>query len=296
MVVSALYVSHWTSPIHDMKRRFIAAYSKGMETSDLISAFWSAYFYHEAAFCSGTNLALLAKDADLYAKQMNDYVMLNHLTNLKSIQKLVSELQGVSPYVSGLDEGEGSRALRSNFSHQVKDRLLGAVFFGDWEQGAELGIKYSDLIGKSLLGQYSSVVSPFVTSLCCFEMARQHTSHSYGNKYYNAALANFQLIKDWSQKGNPNTQHYLLLLRAEKAECKGKLEQALSFYKEAILRAGRGGYIHDQALANERLAAHYTRTGDVISAKYSLEDAMKLYEEWGAAKKVKLLEEQLAKM
>ena len=65
-------------------------------------------------------------------------------------------------------------------------------------------------------------------------------------------------------------------------------------YKEAILRAGRSGYNHDQALTCERLAALYARIGDSVSAKYSLvEDATKLYREWGAAKKVELLEEQM---
>ena len=189
---------------------------------------------------------------------------------------------------NNLGSGKG---LQSHFCHAIKDCLLGAAFFGDWEMGADLGRKHVELIGQVLLGQFSSVVSRFVTSLCCFEVARRHHG-STRMKYLRAAMKSYDAIHEWTDRGNPNTQHYLLLLKAESANCKGKTDEAVSLYKQAILRAARAGFNHDQALACERLASLYTRMGDTLSASYSLKDALQLYEEWGAAGKVKAMKKQ----
>lgn len=298
IVVSTLNVAHWTCPVHDLGSKFIEGYTKGMETSDLVTAFWGAYFYHEVAFCSGRNLSLLAKDAELYGKQMEDYGMLNHLQNLRSVQLLISELRGVTkrePETSTGNQNSGGNTLRNNFCHAIKDRLRGAAFFGDWEWGADLGRQHIDLIGKVLLGQYASVVATFVTSLCCFEVARQHHG-LHKKKYLRVAMKNYKAIHEWCDKGNPNTQHCLCLLRAENANCKGRNDRAVELYKQAILLAGRSGFNHDQALAYERLAALHVRMQDFVSARYSLEDALRLYEEWGAAGKAQLLQEEIEKL
>ena len=152
-------------------------------------------------------------------------------------------------------------------------------------------MKYVDLICKVLVGQFSTVVSRYMTGLCCFEMACRGGAQK--RKYFATAMQNLKIIREWSAKGNPNTQHYLLSLRAEKDRYKEKTGKAVSLYKEAILRAGRSGFNHDQALVSERLSSLYKKIGDKVSAKYCLEDASKLYREWGAAKKVELLAGEL---
>jgi tetratricopeptide (TPR) repeat protein len=306
VVVSTLNVAHWTSPIHELGSKFISGYAKGMETSDLVTAFWGAYYYHEVAFCSGTNLTLLAEDATLYSKQMEDYGMFNHLQDLRSMQRLISELRGLPTTTTTALEGESLRAsiplngntdvLQNHFVHATNDRLLGAAFLGNWKMGAELGMTYVEMIGKVLLGQFSSVVCRFITSLCCFEMARRRHHGSHQKQYHKVAMKSYKAIQNWCNRGNPNTQHYLLFLKAERAGCKGKVDAAVSLYRQAILCAGRSGFNHDQALACERLASLYTRMGDGESAKYCLEDALKLYEEWGAMKKVELLKVELEKL
>jgi hypothetical protein len=214
------------------------------------------------------------------------------LKNLESIQEAISQLQGLSDAnFTVKKESSVNKGLLNHLSHHTKDRLRVLSFFGQWEQFAELGLTHVELINKVLLGQYASIVSRFVTSLACFVMVRRNGASR--RKYLPVAMKNLEFIRTWSVKGNPNTQHYLALLRAEKADCKGKTEKASSLYKQAILLAGRCGCIHDQAMASERLASFYLKTGDVVSAKYSLEDAKKLYEEWGAAKKVEMLVDQI---
>ena len=291
-LVLGLNVAHWTTPLHDVTKLLSEAYALGMETCDLVSAFWAAYFYHEDAFYAGSKLVLLAHDAEVYSKQMIDYGMLNHLKNLENIQEAISQLQGHSEANFATENITANQGLLNHFCHHTTDQLRVLSFFGEWERCAELGSAYVELINKVLMGQYSSVASRFLTSLACFVTAGQ--DRAARKKYLGVAMKNLKFIRIWSGNKNPNTQHYLRLLRAEKSNCRGKSEKASSLYKEAIRLAGRRGFIHDQALALERHAAFYVRTGDAVSAKYCLDDAKKLYEEWGATKKVEKLVEQIA--
>ena len=176
-----------------------------------------------------------------------------------------------------------------HFSHVQKDRLFAMAFFGEFESAAELGLAAIDTISHVLNGQYSTIMARFVTSLSCFVMAGKTKKQ----KYFKAAVAHLETIEKWFERGNPNCQHYLTFLKAEKAAYQGKKDKALSLYDTTILAAGRAGYNHERALACERLAAYYVTLGDKISAMNQFDDALKLYEEWGANKKVLLLSEHM---
>ena len=301
MSVYHIFLVHWTSPIHTTPNLMIEGYSRGMETCDMDSAFWHAHFYHESCLNSGTNLMLLAKDAELYCKQMEDFGMHKHLHCLQSLWQLILNLQGESSNTTILsgsvhDEEWALEFTQQNgdlhhLSHLNKDRLFAAAFFGNWELGAELGMAEIETICKALLGQHSTVVSHFITGLSCFEMAGRRGSKKKKKKYLRAAMTSRKAIKGWFAKGNPNAQHYLLFLNAEKARYKGKTEQALSLYQRTYILSGRTGYNHDQALVCERMYSFYKDIlGDPVAAQQCLSDALELYQEWGAMKKVELLQ------
>ena len=68
-------------------------------------------------------------------------------------------------------------------------------------------------------------------------------------------------------------------------------------YDKAINVAVRGGYIQDAALGSERYALYLLATGDGASssnvdldAKHYMDQAIAYYSEWGALKKVELLD------
>ena len=64
-------------------------------------------------------------------------------------------------------------------------------------------------------------------------------------------------------------------------------------FQESILLAGRRGLTHLQALAAERLALYMEETGDNVEALYRYEQAVQLYEEWGAKAKVGQLQPKI---
>jgi hypothetical protein len=57
--------------------------------------------------------------------------------------------------------------------------------------------------------------------------------------------------------------------------------EAETLFKEAVRFAGRRGFTHDQALANERLGDFFSRQRLKDDAKYHFSEAIKLYQKWG---------------
>eukprot|EP00957_Ditylum_brightwellii_P017018 1283380-Ditylum_brightwellii.AAC.1 len=84
---------------------------------------------------------------------------------------------------------------------------------------------------------------------------------------------------------NPNVLHHVSLLNAEKAVLKQKRNQddVRKMYNDAIAMSARGGYVHDAALAQERLADYLLNiVRDLQEALYHIEGSIQRYTDWGA--------------
>jgi hypothetical protein len=91
--------------------------------------------------------------------------------------------------------------------------------------------------------------------------------------------------------------HYDSLFEAEFDSLRGTgdMYTAAKSYEMAIVYAGRRGLSQDQALAHELFGEHLIRLGSSEhsqDAEFHLGQAIKLYAEWGAHAKVRLMEEK----
>jgi hypothetical protein len=163
------------------------------------------------------------------------------------------------------------------------------VIFGEHEKGADLSISNGYALSKLSPGSPMFQASLFCVGIASFEMARKTKKR----KYKKHAKKLHSTIKSWVQKGNPNAIHYDQFFYAEKAALDGKSKEAELHYQSAVVMAARGGFVHDAALANERYGEFLlNELSDKYMAVFRLEEAIKLYSEWGALKKVELLREQ----
>ena len=106
-----------------------------------------------------------------------------------------------------------------------------------------------------------------------------------------------RIIHQWVAKENPNVLHFWTLFKAEAAALVNKIDVAESLYQKAFALASRSGCLHEAALMSERYANFLlTDKQDSVGAKARLEDALKLYKEWGAGAKVMVLREEIAKL
>ena len=105
-------------------------------------------------------------------------------------------------------------------------------------------------------------------------------------------------IQTWVKKGNPNCHHMLLLLQAEtlSLSSKNNVARIRKGYDDAVASAARSGFLHHQALANERAALFFVAQEDYNWATAYFQKSRALYMEYGAKAKASHLDELCEKL
>jgi hypothetical protein len=105
------------------------------------------------------------------------------------------------------------------------------------------------------------------------------------------------LLQGWLDKGNPNVKHYVTLLDTEWAALNGQRHVASKLYETSVTLAARGGFLQDAGLANERYADFLLRdVPDEDEAAHRMEEAIRFYGNWRAARKVDRLRVKLRQL
>lgn len=123
----------------------------------------------------------------------------------------------------------------------------------------------------------------FYTALiACGEAERAPQRRSEALEHADACVERMEL---WSREAcAENFAHRLALMRAELARVRG--EDASHLYEEAIERAGRDGYLQNQAIAAELAGRFHLAAGRPARGGRFLAQAEVLFERWGATRKV----------
>ena len=85
-------------------------------------------------------------------------------------------------------------------------------------------------------------------------------------------------------------------MEAELARLNGRVELALRLYEQAMDAAHASEFRRDEAMANELAARHLLGAGRRKAAEGYLRAAWHLYDQWGARRKVKQLEEEFPQL
>jgi hypothetical protein len=120
-----------------------------------------------------------------------------------------------------------------------------------------------------------------LTALSLFKVAGKR-------KYRKRGTAIVRRMEKWVSQGVINCQHMLLLLRAEalSGSAAAKSVDVARAFDDAIAMAGKLGFLHNQALANERAGVYFLEQGDCMWASTYLTRARECFSEWGAKAKV----------
>lgn len=166
------------------------------------------------------------------------------------------------------------------------------LYFGDFKQAADQALEMGDRFAKIFPNFVMIMKETFHRGVSLYVMARWTRER----KYIKEAQQVLTTVKAWVKAGNPNVQHYLLLLSAEQSAFNRNYELADAQFVKAITMAARFGYIQDAALFNE-LYADFRRQGGPRFAitdeevKHRTSEAIRYYDEWGASAVAKRLRE-----
>jgi histidine kinase len=99
-----------------------------------------------------------------------------------------------------------------------------------------------------------------------------------------------QKLKKWAKHSPVNYLQKLYLIQAEKARLQNKTQFANQFYNQAIQEAQKNNYLNDAALACELYGKFLLTQNQAAVAAYFLQNAIQLYNKWGAIAKVEHLQ------
>ncbi|MBC9073346.1 response regulator [Thauera sp. CAU 1555] len=99
-------------------------------------------------------------------------------------------------------------------------------------------------------------------------------------------LDNQQRLERWAQSAPANFRHKFDLVEAELARLDGRTGEAIGAYDKAIEAAVRGGFVQDEALANELAGRFWLQLGKEEFAAVHLRRAFRGYQLWGARRKL----------
>ena len=99
-------------------------------------------------------------------------------------------------------------------------------------------------------------------------------------------------LRDWSAINTETFGHSQLVVAAELARVDGDPLRAMGLYERALEAARAHGYTQIEAIANERVARFYRRSGGSSVADAHQRAARKAYARWGAEAKVRQIDRQ----
>ncbi|HXM30507.1 MAG TPA: AAA family ATPase [Chthoniobacterales bacterium] len=169
-------------------------------------------------------------------------------------------------------------------------RKLQARFFaGDYDAALDASAKAQQLLWTS--------PSIFETAEYHFYSALSHAASldsafpDRQRQHLEALAAHHRQLEIWAENCPENFENRVALVGAEIERVQGQPLKAEHLYELAIRSAFENGFVHNEALANELAARFYAARGFEKIAHTYLRDARYCYLRWGAAGKVRQLDE-----
>lgn len=288
----------WTRLLVESLKPAMEGYKLGMQKGTVEFACWNlVQFYVSVPYVMGKSLETTVEEFPKVLAQLENVAQSEHIVNLRLWwQLMVLHLRG------GKDSGnqlEGEIFDRSRVSNEESKMYRGTkhlcegellLFGSDYEAAAERHLKHGNLYEKERPAFFLIMIETFHRAVALYAMAHKKK----GSRKYKAPAEKIRkTIRKWKESGNPNVTYYVTFLDAEHyALSKSKLDEAEENYRQAIVFAARSGHLHHSGLFSERYADFLlSKRKDVTEAKYRFGEAIRYFEEWGAAGKVQQLRE-----
>jgi PAS domain S-box-containing protein len=121
--------------------------------------------------------------------------------------------------------------------------------------------------------------------------AHDAASGDQRRQHFEALVGHHQQLDVWAQYNPVTFENCAAIVGAEIARIEGRVLEAQDLYEKAVRSAHAQGFVHNEALANERAGCFYAARGFERIATTYLRDARYCYRRWGADAKVRQLEQ-----
>ncbi|KAL7541825.1 hypothetical protein ACHAXR_011258 [Thalassiosira sp. AJA248-18] len=300
-------INIWRDPFQASLDNLLEGYSAGCVNGDIEYAFRSTHIYSELALYTGQQLATLQNNMRIYAKRASQCKQKSSELAILPCLALANELRGDASkedvYQVHLNTTEEdlfqlleSRNNRRECFSMLNNRKLLMIFKGDTESA----IQVYELILNSPVASAEmehirampNVMGAFADGLIAFFCARKNGEDK--DKWMKTGEDMIEMFKSWESISKWNFGNKLYLLEAEYYRSLGDSDRALEKYGTSIKAAREHRFVHEQGLAEEKLATYLLHQGKHIMAVEHFTNAKKCYESWGALALMRIMDEAIA--
>jgi predicted ATPase len=278
------YISHWAKPFRDCLEPLQLSQYCAFMYGDLEVYAGCTSFYILVLLNSGSSLRNLEPSARSFCCSMELFGQKNALLFSLPIWEFISELSSCNEPLNLSGEiKDAATALK--FSVKEGNKFVSGSFYMLRTMWCYLISNYSEAIQMARkTAEYrhvSDYALTFYEALASLAMAWASKGFTR-KKFIHRGRTLSKRIKCWAQLCSSNFHNKQLLLEAETAALNGNSTKALDLFQLSIHEAGQEGFIHEEAIAYERLGHYQLFTGRNASAIMSFEKARDAYQTWGA--------------
>ena len=288
-----MYLSHWKNPIRESLEPLMENYNLGMDCGNIEMGMLCAGVYCLMYTFSGLPLNHVAADMKKFAQQMLEYRQETVYTTISPIWQYIMNLTS-DPEDPLQLTGEAMeqeelylRAIQTENTATVRNilryRLMLALLFGDL-QLAETMYQEIEKHTDEIQAHFAIAREVFAAGITYAGLGRSLSMAIYKRK----ARKLLKTMEKWIKHGNVNCHDMLLLMRAEceSMSRSADLNEVKKLYDAAISSSSRSGYIHNAALACEKVADFFRTRNDYAWAEDYLKKSLDYYGRWNAWSKV----------
>ncbi|CAJ1956541.1 unnamed protein product [Cylindrotheca closterium] len=285
----------WHLPFDICVAPTMELYKTALRVGDVEYGTWSLVSaYSWLPYAMGQSLTVLLKDSPQLISCFEELCQTEQASIIKMFLQMVQNLinrDGIVPELEG-STFSAKRDVMVTFGPNygnvvfVEGELL---LLSNIDLAAERALRDGDKYQKLLPGVFLGMIEMFHRGVALFAAARRHKKR----KYRTNANKIRKTVKQWIKDGNPNVEHYDLLLDAEHAALSSKTyDKAHKLYQASIESAIKIGHLMHSGLCNERYADFLLHTCS-DGAVHRMTEAIRFYREWGAVGKVNQLKHQI---
>jgi len=275
-VIANTFVHPWRQPLQLCRTALKEGYSSGMRAGNTEMAMLALYVYNILIpLQMGKSLGSIESKCATIAAQCEEMKLGVFSVTVRLHWHMILELMG-QPDESVFVESDVLQAegWEPEEFHIEYIGLHVAVYTGDYQAAAEIALQMGDGYQKAYPNNVQIMSETFLRAIALYATASTSKARRTANRLT-------KKVGSWVKKGNPNVVHLYSLLCAEKAN---------KLFVDSIILAARTGHVHHAALANERFASFLLHCmNDEEEASYRIQEAIRFYNDWGAALKVEQL-------
>jgi PAS domain S-box-containing protein len=293
-------VMPWTKHIQTGRDLVRRAFDAANKIGDLTFAAYSCNNLNTNLLAAGDPLIEVQREAENgleFAQKARFGLVIDIITAQLG---LIRTLRGLTPKFGSFDDGQFDelqfeRHLASDPVLALPEcwywiRKLQARFFaGDYASAVDASLRAQRLLWTSP-SLFETAESHFYGALC-HAASCDSAAADQRQEHVEALAAHHRQLEICAENCPENFENRAALVSAEIARIQGRELDAEHLYEQAIRSARENDFVHNEALAYELAARFYRARGFEKIAHAYLRDARYLYLRWGAAGKVRQLDQ-----